>query len=842
MPRQLLRVCVAAMFFTACAAGGNSALAQLDVFKNLQLGASQPSPASDDPVVKVAAQFTAPAADAPALLFITAEMKPTWHIYSITQPPGGPIRTQIKLDPSTDFSLGDFKPAPPPEKHPEEAFGNLMVETHEGKVTWFAPIQFAPSVNLSTFEIKGKVYAQACANVCNPPTNFAFVAKLGEGVKGIEIAPATSTAGPIAPSGGARYDSPTGHVSFEAGAATTSTTSGVTVDLTIRAAPADGWHVYAYAPTDPVPISKPTLIAITDAAGLRVLPAIETPAPEEKPSIAPAGDVERFHATPVEWRVPIQIPPNMAAGEHTVRGVLGYQTCKNNDGGCDAPRGVGFDVRIQLGQPQGDATAVAATVDFTNEVLYKQVAEAAVGGTTTPVEGALGLDGLDTNNLAPRTSGQASSSLAMNIVFGFLGGLILNLMPCVFPVIGLKILAFVEQSHHGRGRILLLNVVYSLGILTVFMILATLPVLSRLLLKKEFGWGEQFASDWFNITLAAIVFTMGLSFLGVWEIPIPGFAGGHTASSLAKREGLTGAFCKGIITTLLATPCSGPFLGTALTYAVAEPPAVTFTMFAAIGLGMASPYLLIGAFPSLIRFLPRPGAWMDTFKNMMGFVLLGTTVFLMSAIDWTLVVPTFAFLVGLWAACWWIGRVPLYEAFTKRAVVWVQGSIFAAAIGWLALGPLHLEMENRFKLAIAKAGGIVEDLAWRPLSIDKLDQLLKDEQTVMIDFTADWCLTCKTLEATVLNTTGVREAVDRNQVVTLVADMTDYPEEESKLLELLGGSRQVPVLAIFPAGRPNEPIVLTGGYTQSTLLEKLREAGPSRSGVARTAAIVAETR
>ena len=146
------------------------------------------------------------------------------------------------------------------------------------------------------------------------------------------------------------------------------------------------------------------------------------------------------------------------------------------------------------------------------------------------------------------------TSMGLNILMGFLGGLILNLMPCVLPVIGLKILSFLEQSGHSRRHALVLNVWYSLGLLSVFLVLATLAV------TLGFGWGQLFGYNGFNVTLAAIVFAMGLSYLGVWEVPIPGFVGRGKTVELAEKEGFAGAFSKGVLTTILATPCSAPFL------------------------------------------------------------------------------------------------------------------------------------------------------------------------------------------------------------------------------------------------------------------------------------------
>jgi len=400
----------------------------------------------------------------------------------------------------------------------------------------------------------------------------------------------------------------------------------------------------------------------------------------------------------------------------------------------------------------------------------------------------------------------------------------------VLPVIGLKLLSFVEQAGQSRRQALMLNVWYSLGLLAVFVVLASLAVFISL------GWGQLFSFTWFNVVLAAVVFTMGLSLLGVWEIPIPGLLGTGKADDLSRREGAVGAFCKGVLTTILATPCSGPFLASALAWAVGQPPLKTYAVFLSVGIGMASPYLLIGVFPSLIRFLPKPGPWMDTFKQIMGFVLLGTVAYLLTLIPWIYVVPTVAFLFGLWAACWWIGRAPLTSNFSVKVRAWLSAAAFAGVVWFAMFGWLAGVMAGRFERTLqaargtcanGSAGQAENQLQWRPFSRKTLDQLIAAQNTVMVDFTADWCMTCKTLEKFVLNTPRTCRAVRRNRVATLRADWTHASPEVTEMLDLLG-SKQVPVIAIFPAERANQPILLRGGYTQEMLLDALDEAGPSK--------------
>jgi thiol:disulfide interchange protein DsbD len=551
--------------------------------------------------------------------------------------------------------------------------------------------------------------------------------------------------------------------------------------------------------------------------------------------------------------VELAVPRDMKADKHEIAGVLGFMTCSET--GCDKPEGLSFAAAIPSGM------AGPATVRF-EQARYIDAVKAAgsepVAATAKPPA-----VGFDAKSVVVRDSNEtASMPIWMAMLFGLAGGFILNFMPCVLPVIGLKILSFVEQSGHSRGRIFILNAWYTLGMLSVFMLLAVLAVFF------EFGWGQLFTFSAFNIVLVGVVFTMALSFLGVWEIPLPGFVGTGRANDLAAQGGLGGAFFKGVITTILATPCSGPFLGSALVWSVAQPPALVFALFGCIGLGMASPYLVIGAVPSLIRLLPRPGAWMDTFKQIMGFVLLATVVYILTLVPPPLVVPTVALLFGMWGACWWIGRTALTADMPAKLRAWAGGLALAALVGvfafvplarlsggWFSIGGLEEIMAGRFHRdvegAVAKvlaegkrAGDEVarqrsqetnpNALPWEPFTEVRLVELTKAGKTVLVDFTADWCQTCKVLEYAVLNTPGTLQAVEAGGVHTLVADWTTMSDDVSHMLEVLG-SKQIPVLAIFPAGRPNEPIVLRGGYSQATLLKAIAEAGPSQAAAAKNA-------
>jgi thiol:disulfide interchange protein len=275
---------------------------------------------------------------------------------------------------------------------------------------------------------------------------------------------------------------------------------------------------------------------------------------------------------------------------------------------------------------------------------------------------------------------------------------------------------------------------------------------------------------------------------------------------------------------------------------------------------MASPYLLIGAFPKALRLLPKPGAWMERFEQIMGLVLLATVIYLLSFTAWANVLPAVTLLLGLGAACWWIGQIPFTAEFLVKVRGWLGAAAFAALCGLFAFtGKITLGgrevyglrgiMQYRLDKYVAQQAALhgsnddllnspeitqhTTEIHWLPYSEPWLERLIADNRTVLVDFTADWCLTCKTLEATVLETQEVRDVLRANGVVALQADWTDGDPAISRKLESLGG-KQVPVVAIFPAGRAQQPIVLSGFYTQATLLQKLQDAGASARSRARS--------
>ncbi len=412
----------------------------------------------------------------------------------------------------------------------------------------------------------------------------------------------------------------------------------------------------------------------------------------------------------------------------------------------------------------------------------------------------------------------------------FFGGLLLNVMPCVLPVIGLKIVSFFQQADQSRSKALWLNGWYTLGILTVFLVLALMSV----------GLSYLFTYGLFQIVMGAIVFAMALNLMGIWEIQLPAFLGGKKSNELMEKGGSIGAFFKGIITTLLAIPCGAPLLSPALVWADTmikqNQTFLVILVYLVIGLGMASPYLLLGAFPELLRFLPKPGIWMETFRNIMGFILLTAVIWILFSMPLILVIPMISFLFALWFACWYIGRIPWDAKKVYRWRIWSISFVVLIVVVFFSFNirginnPYTLEnavQDKMIRWSIrAEREGLLRQDSWGLFDLARFEKLQKEGKPIIIDFTADWCLNCKTLEATILHTTEIEELLAKKGFVTMTADMTTQNVQTKEMnalntfLDQYGG-RQVPTIMIFDPKRGQEPVILRGLFSKNTFLETI---------------------
>lgn len=385
----------------------------------------------------------------------------------------------------------------------------------------------------------------------------------------------------------------------------------------------------------------------------------------------------------------------------------------------------------------------------------------------------------------------APSSLLLMLAFAFIGGLILNLMPCVFPVLAMKALSVMHSSGESAATNRSHALAYTAGVLASFLLVAGLLIALRAS-GAVLGWGFQLQSPPFVFALIVAIFAMGLSLSGVAHFGASWMGAGQT---LASRPGMAGSFFTGVLAVVVASPCTAPFMAPALGFALAQPAASALLVFAALGLGLAAPFLLMGFIPKFATLLPRPGAWMETFKQLLAFPMYLTAVWLL----WVLGALTGRDGMAL-AAC---GLV------LTGFAVWLHGRgargpsralAMIAMIGVIALG-FHPSLRSLSATPAAQAhvAGV------EPWSEARFEQLRGEGRSVFVDFTADWCLTCKVNERGALRSARVREAFARHDVVEMVGDWTRADPAITQVLQRYGRSG-VPLYLVSKSGA--EPSVL----------------------------------
>lgn len=403
------------------------------------------------------------------------------------------------------------------------------------------------------------------------------------------------------------------------------------------------------------------------------------------------------------------------------------------------------------------------------------------------------------------------------LVLAFLGGLILNLMPCVFPVLGIKIMGFVEHAGADPRKVVRHGLVFAGGVLLSFWALAAVLLILRSG-GNQLGWGFQLQSPGFVLCLAILLFAFGLNMFGLFEI---GQSAVGLGSGLAARQGYSGSFFSGVLATVVATPCAAPFLAPALGAALALPPIASFAVFTAIALGLASPYLLLSSFPAMVKRLPRPGPWMESFKQSMSFLLFATVGFLLWVLAGQLTeeagfTPTslLKVLLGLVViafALWIFGRWGAFHkpARTKRtativALVLIGGSIW---FGLRATRPANLDGPR---------------IIWQHWEPGLPEALVAQGKGVYLDFTARWCVTCQTNKAAVFASDSVRQRFLSGEIIALKADWTQQDPLISEELAKYGRSA-VPFNLIYGPAL-DLPLILPELLTPQIVLEALNQA------------------
>jgi thiol:disulfide interchange protein/DsbC/DsbD-like thiol-disulfide interchange protein len=467
-------------------------------------------------------------------------------------------------------------------------------------------------------------------------------------------------------------------------------------------------------------------------------------------------------------------------------------------------RGDGTALYLTAAKPvKADTKALAG-------VLVVNGGPAKVGGWIVSVEAPL-VAGAVSNAPATTTASSSAPTMSLLAALGaaFVGGLILNLMPCVFPVLSLKLIGLAQHRTHS-GPMAAHGIAFAVGVVLSFVLLAGLLIALQKA-GSALGWGFQLQTPWVVAGLTVLFFVIGLNLLGVFEFTFgSGLGNTRAADALASKSDWRGSFGTGVLAVIVASPCTAPFMSAALGYAITQPAAIALSVFGMLGVGMATPYLLLTLFPSLLAKLPRPGRWMELFKQFMAFPMFATCVWLLwvlaQQIDAGGVALALGVLVAVSFALWSLG-------LAQRG---------AARFRWVALVGAVLAAMTFTPIATSEpvpAGGkAVAGSDWVPYSPQNLAELNAQGKPVFVDFTAAWCVTCQVNKRVALNTDKVRSRFAGSGIVRMKADWTNRDEKITHALAQFGRNG-VPLYVLYD--RTGQPTVLPELLTENVVLAAL---------------------
>jgi len=496
----------------------------------------------------------------------------------------------------------------------------------------------------------------------------------------------------------------------------------------------------------------------------------------------------------VTIRVPFETDEELPAEPVRFAGVFRYQAC-NEEGSCFPPEALEWSLTAGEGAVQAPAGRGQVS---TGE-----------GGPGPSIDVVAELPPPEVQNQPALEGGFEATLLRWGLpgllIGCFLYGLFINATPCVLPLLSIKVLGFVQQAHESHRRTFALGLTFSIGVLIFFVVLGFLAAAGKNILQFPVA----------VIALGALVTALALSMLGVYTLQVPTAASRLDAT--LQREGLLTSFGKGALAPVLGFACTGPLLAGMFGLAAKQEPRVAMLAFLSTGLGMASPYLVMGANPHWLRFLPKPGQWMVTFERIMGFLLLAMVVWLMhplvvqlgpAGLEWT-----FVFFISIALACWVWGRIDINMSTARRWRFRLGSTTIVAVSGWLIYG-----------WVLAAPSGSIE---WRAWSREAVAAAVKAGKTVLVDFTAAYCTNCKVNKKVAIEKAQTVAKMKDYDVVAFQGDFTDGNPEIFEELQKFDRSG-VPLDLIYAACEPAEPIVLRPQLTLPYLLDKLDEAGPSR--------------
>ncbi len=581
----------------------------------------------------------------------------------------------------------------------------------------------------------------------------------------------------------------------------------------------DGFHINAHDPLLADFISTDVFPHLLDGA---FLDPFEFPAGKKVTMPGLDGPLAVYDGTAI-FTMPVSPDGKLDGETMTISGVVTYQACSDETKQCFPPTAALWGVKLPIaidGEPAAVNASVfqrgpaAGDLDVEVESTGLEIDWASHDfGTGDKASQAAGRQGSTVTGFQSPESflGRIQSALSSMgfvgwMIMAMMGGFVLNLMPCVLPVISIKVLSFVRQAKEDRARIFLLGSAFAAGIVVSFMVLGVL------ILALNQTWGGLFQYPVVVIALAAFVTAFAMSLFGVFALFPPRIVN-ELGGQVESREGVGGAFGMGLLATLLGTACTAPFLSAAIAFASQQPPVVGFLIFVFAGLGMAFPYVLLAAQPAWVRFIPKPGSWMKTFEQLMGFLLIGTVIWLVRPLPaqigtdgflWTLV-----FLLFVAISVWLYGHVEYGAPAGKKVKYYTLA------------------------LVCLVGGGVVSfvdwgkpEIPWVPYTRERAMRAVDDGYTIFVDYTADWCASCKTNKYTAIETRAVSRLIDEYRIVPFEADYTNLDPEITEDLERYNRSG-VPMYLVIPANRPDEAFLLGEFLTQSAVLKGLEAAGPS---------------
>lgn len=721
----------------------------------------------------------------PFELAVSFKLDPGWHIYwQNSGKSGSPPKLEWSLPPGFEVGPPQF---PLPARHTTAGITTNVLEGAPVLILRVTPPAEldAPSVSLA-----GKVNYLACKEMCVPGrTDLAL--ELPVAVKGAEPKPANEE---LFQRARAALPKTQGRVvALTPSLSTNELTVGTDFELLLEVKIKPGFHIQSHKPSLPSLVKTSVLLERTPGVTFGT-PKYPKPHTRKDRYL---GQLSEFSGT-ITVRIPARVEDKLPAGPVHFGGLLTSQACADS-GTCLPAETVGFTL-----VPAREAGAAAPAPPAAPETSSTATNETAPAAPTAPAAGVAD----ESTNEESAVGGWLGRLGLPGLLLGcFLYGLFLNATPCVLPLLSIKVLGFVQQAHESRRRTLMLGLAFGAGVVLFFIALGLLAAAGTNLLQFPIV----------VIGLCTVVTVLALSMLGVYTLQVPTTATKLDAS--LQREGVLTSFGKGALAPLLGFACTGPLLAGAFGWAAQQESHIAILGFLAAGLGMASPYMLLGANPNWLSFLPRPGNWMITFERIMGFLLLGMVVWLLHPVTKQMGIIAFeltlVFFIAVGMSCWVWGKIDYSMSAGTRWRYRGGATGLAVAAGVLTYGVVLPLLKPAY------------EVPWQPWSVEAVEREVKAGKTVLVDFTAVWCTVCKANKIKAFNQS---ETGDKLKELGIVPLQGDYSSQDPAIAEVLQQFNRLgpPLNLIYPADKPDDPIVLRPNLTLDYLLKELGEAGPSR--------------